>query len=43
MRLLAALVGAIIILITPAPADAAPSPSTVQPARTVGVDVTVHG
>ncbi|MEV1329505.1 hypothetical protein AB0J20_08000 [Micromonospora costi] len=40
MRFLAALLGAIIILITPAPADAAPNPRTVQLASTVGVDIT---
>ncbi|MGQ5259295.1 hypothetical protein ACTWLT_00910 [Micromonospora sp. ZYX-F-536] len=41
MRLLAALSGAIIILATPAPADAAPPSRAVELARTVGVDITV--
>ncbi|MEV4464116.1 hypothetical protein AB0J51_10855 [Micromonospora echinofusca] len=41
MRLLAALLGAILILVTASPADAAPSGRTVRLARTVGVDITV--
>ncbi|MDO3703749.1 hypothetical protein Q3W71_18955 [Micromonospora sp. C28SCA-DRY-2] len=42
MRLLAALFGAFLILVTPAPADAAPpAPRTIQLSRTVGVDITV--
>ncbi|MFG1774981.1 hypothetical protein ACGFIR_16800 [Micromonospora sp. NPDC049051] len=41
MRLLAALLGAILILVTASPADAAPSHRTVRLARTVGVDITV--
>ncbi|MCX4389125.1 hypothetical protein OG777_19635 [Micromonospora peucetia] len=41
MRLLAALLGAILILLTASPADAAPSGRTVRLARTVGVDLTV--
>ncbi|MEU4383159.1 hypothetical protein [Micromonospora echinofusca] len=41
MRFLAALLGAILILVTASPADAAPSGRTVRLARTVGVDITV--
>ncbi|MEU6078046.1 hypothetical protein [Micromonospora sp. NPDC047074] len=41
MRLLAALLGAILILVTASPADAAPAARTVRLARTVGVDITV--
>ncbi|MEU5949841.1 hypothetical protein ABZ793_30410 [Micromonospora sp. NPDC047465] len=41
MRLLAALLGAILILVTASPADAAPSGRTVRLARTAGVDITV--
>ncbi|MER7419331.1 hypothetical protein ABT346_21550 [Micromonospora peucetia] len=41
MRFLAALLGAIIVLVTASPADAAPSGRTVRLARTVGVDITV--
>ncbi|MEU5563786.1 hypothetical protein [Micromonospora musae] len=41
MRLLAALLGVIIILISPAPADAAPALRTFQVALTPGVDITV--
>ncbi|MEU7929940.1 hypothetical protein [Micromonospora echinofusca] len=41
MRLLAALLGAILILVTASPADAAPSGRTARLARTVGVDITV--
>lgn len=42
MRLLAALFGAFLILVTASPADAAPrAPRTVQLSRTVGVDITV--
>ncbi|MER7330922.1 MULTISPECIES: hypothetical protein [unclassified Micromonospora] len=41
MRLLAALLGAILILVTASPADAAPSGRAVRLARTVGVDITV--
>ncbi|PWU50186.1 hypothetical protein DLJ47_24530 [Micromonospora sp. S4605] len=42
MRLLAALFGAFLILLTPSPVDAAPpAPRTVQLTRTVGVDITV--
>ncbi|MEU6203943.1 hypothetical protein ABZ814_10160 [Micromonospora musae] len=41
MRLLAALLGVIIILISPAPADAAPALRAFQVALTPGVDITV--
>ncbi|MGW4500133.1 hypothetical protein ACWENR_16160 [Micromonospora sp. NPDC004336] len=41
MRLLAALLGAILILVTASPADAAPSTRAARLARTVGVDITV--
>ncbi|MER7439326.1 hypothetical protein [Micromonospora avicenniae] len=41
MRLVAALVGVIIILISPAPADAAPTHRTFRVALTPGVDITV--
>ncbi|MEV5692445.1 hypothetical protein [Micromonospora globbae] len=41
MRLVAALVGVIVILMSPAPADAAPAHRTFQVARTPGVDITV--
>ncbi|MEV0876918.1 hypothetical protein AB0I85_03675 [Micromonospora echinofusca] len=41
MRLLAALLGAILILVTASPADAAPSGRAVRLAQTVGVDITV--
>ncbi|WP_088996368.1 hypothetical protein [Micromonospora echinaurantiaca] len=42
MRLLAALFGAFLILLTPAPVDAAPpAPRIVQLSSTVGVEITV--
>ncbi|MFI5488783.1 hypothetical protein [Micromonospora echinaurantiaca] len=42
MRLLAALFGAFLILLAPAPVDAAPpAPRTVQLSPTVGVEITV--
>ncbi|MGS2613091.1 hypothetical protein ACVCAH_00940 [Micromonospora sp. LZ34] len=41
MRLVAALLGAILILLTPSPVDAAAPARTDQPPRTVGVDITV--
>ncbi|MEV4809283.1 hypothetical protein [Micromonospora avicenniae] len=41
MRLVAALLGVIIILISPAPADAAPTQRTFRVALTPGVDITV--
>ncbi|MEU4771495.1 hypothetical protein [Micromonospora sp. NPDC023644] len=41
MRLLAALLGAILILVTASPADAASTGRAVRLSRTVGVDITV--
>ncbi|MGK5518435.1 hypothetical protein ACSNN9_03675 [Micromonospora sp. URMC 107] len=41
MRLLAALLGAILILVTASPVDAAPTGRTVRLSRTVGIDITV--
>lgn len=41
MRLLAALLGAILILVTASPADAAPSGRAARLSRTVGVDIIV--
>ncbi|MEU4644245.1 hypothetical protein [Micromonospora sp. NPDC023814] len=41
MRLLAALLGAILILVTASPADAAPSARVVRLPLTVGVDIAV--